>query len=359
MFESKIKNYSERDAFLLHTEYAMNNDVSGVVHPTTCEGDTETLYHAMGDMQPLTAVVYQGHYIPTELYQLIQRVSKKLRGASFDVLPHRSAYNYVYRHNSDWSYGDNPDDKYTQYTLQREVYITFANSTYVVGKLGFDDTRRDKARKRPEYKLYVHSPYINNYKYAIYSKQHNLLASKSIDVVARNAAKFIRPTTTKDLVEISVSLSDLGDAVNERANEYRDELWRAKDTVRAYHDDIAMALYEVMQTEPHVTMPDTVRRVVTEYGDYKRMREEVTGLKVEGVHVLKADDRYYVTEVPDLRAYNKLNDSEPMPYNEDTLPAWIKAGMSMVMLAGKGHYVDGVGMMLNDNACVVERGMDE
>lgn len=356
MFQSKIKGYPELDAFLLHLEYAMDNDVSGHINPATAEGDTETLYFAMGDMQPFTATVYQGHYIPLELHELIQRVSKKLRGARFDVLPCRSAFSYVYRYNNDTS---DPDSKYVQHSLQREVYITFANSNYVVGKLGFDDVRRDKERKRPEYKLYVHSPYINNYKYARYSKQHNLLASKNIDVVTRNAAKFVRPATTKDLIELSVHRSSLHDAIGERNNKYQKELWKAKDTVRTYHDDIASVLYDLMQSEPHVTIPDRVRTIVTEFGDYKRMRAEVESAQVEGVHVIKDEDRYYVTEVPNLRHFGKLNDSEPMPYNEDTLPAWIKAGMSMVMLAGKGNYVDGVGMMLNDNACVVERGMDE
>ena len=90
---------------------------------------------------------------------------------------------------------------------KRRVYVHMPNDPYVMGYIGYGDFLTTAKAMQNSY--VISSRHIMNYKYADYNDQHYMAMSINLDTAVRNAKKYLRPLTTKDMALDQQTESDM------------------------------------------------------------------------------------------------------------------------------------------------------
>ena len=77
------------------------------------------------------------------------------------------------------------------------VYVHMPNDPYILGWIGYGDFQTTVSADQKSYTVY--SKNIMNMKYADYNDQHYMAMSVNLSTAVRNAKKYLRPLTTKDM----------------------------------------------------------------------------------------------------------------------------------------------------------------
>ena len=231
----------------------------------------------------------------------------------------------------------------------RKVYMHMPNDPYVMGYIGYGDFQTTAKAMQSSY--VVSSRHIMNMKYADKNKQYYMAMSINLDTAVRNAKKYLRPLTTKDM-----ALDEHND-MQRKSNDTESRASNAKNTAQS--DLLARSNREKkIEYNPMLEYMRTLVKVGHEFTDKELESNLLTYFKLEDEHKVLLDKGINVSYVRIYEKYGKqVFDVAPIiskdrynhivgditPYGKADVPEDIVGKVSMLSMVDNGHWVDDVG----------------
>ena len=232
---------------------------------------------------------------------------------------------------------------------KRRTYMHMPNDPYVMGYIGYGDFQTTAKAMQSSY--VVSSRHIMNYKYADYNDQYYMAMSINISTAVRNAKKYLRPLTTKDM-----ALDEHND-MQRKSNDTESRASNAKNTAQS--DLLARSNREKkIEYNPMLEYMRTLVKVGHEFTDKELESNLLTYFKLEDEHKVLLDKGINVSYVRIYEKYGKqVFDVAPIiskdryshivgditPYGKADVPEDIVGKVSMLSMVDNGHWVDDVG----------------
>ena len=231
----------------------------------------------------------------------------------------------------------------------RKVYMHMPNDPYVMGYIGYGDFQTTTKAMQSSY--VVSSRHIMNMKYADYNDQYYMAMSINLSTAVRNAKKYLRPLTTKDM-----ALDEHND-MQRKSNDTESRASNAKNTAQS--DLLARSNREKkIEYNPMLEYMRTLVKVGHEFTDKELESNLLTYFKLEDEHKVLLDKGINVSYVRIYEKYGKqVFDVAPIiskdryshivgditPYGKADVPEDIVGKVSMLSMVDNGHWVDDVG----------------
>ena len=231
----------------------------------------------------------------------------------------------------------------------RKVYMHMPNDPYVMGYIGYGDFQTTAKAMQSSY--VVSSRHIMNMKYADHNDQYYMAMSINLDTAVRNAKKYLRPLTTKDM-----ALDEHND-MQRKSNDTESRASNAKNTAQS--DLLARSNREKkIEYNPMLEYMRTLVKVGHEFTDKELESNLLTYFKLEDEHKVLLDKGINVSYVRIYEKYGKqVFDVAPIiskdryshivgditPYGKADVPEDIVGKVSMLSMVDNGHWVDDVG----------------
>tara|TARA_R110000822_G_scaffold99851_1_gene225053 strand:- start:179 stop:1093 length:915 start_codon:yes stop_codon:yes gene_type:complete len=231
----------------------------------------------------------------------------------------------------------------------RKVYMHMPNDPYVMGYIGYGDFQTTTKAMQSSY--VVSSRHIMNMKYADHNDQYYMAMSINLDTAVRNAKKYLRPLTTRDM-----ALDEYND-MQRKSNDTESRASNAKNTAQS--DLLARSNREKkIEYNPMLEYMRTLVKVGHEFTDKELESNLLTYFKLEDEHKVLLDKGINVSYVRIYEKYGKqVFDVAPIiskdryshivgditPYGKADVPEDIVGKVSMLSMVDNGHWVDDVG----------------
>ena len=231
----------------------------------------------------------------------------------------------------------------------RKVYMHMPNDPYVMGYIGYGDFQTTVKAMQSSY--VVSSRHIMNMKYADHNDQYYMAMSINLDTAVRNAKKYLRPLTTKDM-----ALDEHND-MQRKSTDTESRASNAKNTAQS--DLLARSNREKkIEYNPMLEYMRTLVKVGHEFTDKELESNLLTYFKLEDEHKVLLDKGINVSYVRIYEKYGKqVFDVAPIiskdryshivgditPYGKADVPEDIVGKVSMLSMVDNGHWVDDVG----------------
>ena len=231
----------------------------------------------------------------------------------------------------------------------RKVYMHMPNDPYVMGYIGYGDFQTTTKAMQSSY--VVSSRHIMNMKYADYNDQRYMAMSINLDTAVRNAKKYLRPLTTRDM-----ALDEYND-MQRKSTDTESRASNAKNTAQS--DLLARSNREKkIEYNPMLEYMRTLVKVGHEFTDKELESNLLTYFKLEDEHKVLLDKGINVSYVRIYEKYGKqVFDVAPIiskdryshivgditPYGKADVPEDIVGKVSMLSMVDNGHWVDDVG----------------
>ena len=227
------------------------------------------------------------------------------------------------------------------------VYVHMPNDPYVLGWIGYGDYQTTVSADQKSYTVY--SKNIMNMKYGDYNDQHYMAMSINLDTAVRNAKKYLRPLTTKDM---ALDEYDKMIKLSEKSKD-KAELLRTNahmDLLRHSTSGKPNALVEYMRTLVSVGHEFTDKELEGSLLNYFKVEEEANVLKEKKVKTLfvRIHEKYgkqvfdVVSIIKNPQRYGHIADTLTT-YDKDKVPEDIMGKVSVLSMVDNGHWVDDVG----------------
>jgi len=227
------------------------------------------------------------------------------------------------------------------------VYVHMPNDPYVLGWIGYGDYQTTVSADQKSYTVY--SKNIMNMKYGDYNDQHYMAMSINLDTAVRNAKKYLRPLTTKDM---ALDEYDKMIKLSEKSKD-KAELLRTNahmDLLRHSTSGKPNALVEYMRTLVSVGHEFTDKELEGSLLNYFKVEEEANVLKEKKVKTLfvRIYEKYgkqvfdVVSVIKKPQGWGHIADSLTT-YDKDKVPEDIMGKVSVLSMVDNGHWVDDVG----------------
>ena len=231
----------------------------------------------------------------------------------------------------------------------RKVYMHMPNDPYVMGYIGYGDFQTTVKAMQSSY--VVSSRHIMNMKYADHNDQYYMAMSINLDTAVRNAKKYLRPLTTRDM-----ALDEYKD-MQRKSTDTESRASNAKNTAQS--DLLARSNREKkIEYNPMLEYMRTLVKVGHEFTDKELESNLLTYFKLEDEHKVLLDKGINVSYVRIYEKYGKqVFDVAPIiskdryshivgditPYGKADVPEDIVGKVSMLSMVDNGHWVDDVG----------------
>ena len=231
----------------------------------------------------------------------------------------------------------------------RKVYMHMPNDPYVMGYIGYGDFQTTTKAMQSSY--VVSSRHIMNMKYADHNDQYYMAMSINLDTAVRNAKKYLRPLTTRDM-----ALDEYND-MQRKSTDTESRASNAKNTAQS--DLLARSNREKkIEYNPMLEYMRTLVKVGHEFTDKELESNLLTYFKLEDEHKVLLDKGINVSYVRIYEKYGKqVFDVAPIiskdryshivgditPYGKADVPEDIVGKVSMLSMVDNGHWVDDVG----------------
>mgnify|MGYP003132226841 CR=1 FL=1 len=247
----------------------------------------------------------------------------------------------------------------------RRIWVHIPNDPYVLGWIGYGDFLTTAKAMQSSY--VVCSKNIANYKYADYNDQHYMAMSINLTTAIRNAKKYLRPLTTKDMA------IDEYDAMIALSNKSKDkaEILRTNalmDLLNHNTSGKTNALVEYMRALVSVGHEFTDKELEGSLLNYFKIEEEANVLKEKKVKTLfvriyekygkQSFDVVSVVKKDKHEGWGHKADSLTT-YDKDKVPEDIMGKVSVLNMVDNGHWVDDVGYRVDSTMFYVTAPVDE
>ena len=245
----------------------------------------------------------------------------------------------------------------------RMVYVHMPSDPYVLGWIGYGDFQTTV--KADKSSFVVCSKHIGNYKYADYNEQHYIAMSVNLATAVRNAKKYLRPLTTRDMaLDEYDTMLRMADKTKDKA-----ELMKSNahtDLLRHSTSGKPNALVEYMRTLISVGHEFTNKDLESSLLNYFKLEEEADALKKKKVKTLfvRIYEKYgkqvfdVVSVIKDPQRWGHKTESVTT-YDKDKVPEYIMGKVSMLSMVDNGHWVDDVGYRVDATMFYVTAPDDE
>jgi len=231
----------------------------------------------------------------------------------------------------------------------RKVYMHMPNDPYVMGWIAYGGFQTTVVADQSSY--IVSSRHIRNMKYADYNDQYYMAMSVNLDTAVRNAKKYLRPLTTRDMAldeykDVKRKSTDTESrASSAKNNAQSDLLARSNRQTNIEHNP----MLEYMRTLVKVGHEFTDKQLEGDLLNYFKLEDEHKVLLNKGVNVsyVRVYEKYgkQVFDVAPILSENSYTHKvgDITPYDKDKVPEDVMGKVSMLSMVDNGHWVDDVG----------------
>ena len=231
----------------------------------------------------------------------------------------------------------------------RKVYMHMPNDPYVMGWIAYGGFQTTVVADQSSY--IVSSRHIRNMKYADYNDQYYMAMSINLDTAVRNAKKYLRPLTTRDMAldeykdVIRKSTDTESRARNAKNSAQSDLLARSNRQTNIEHNP----MLEYMRTLVKVGHEFTDKQLEGDLLNYFKLEDEHKVLLDKGINVsyVRVYEKYgkQVFDVAPILSENSYTHKvgDITPYDKDKVPEDVMGKVSMLSMVDNGHWVDDVG----------------
>ena len=248
----------------------------------------------------------------------------------------------------------------------RKVYLHMPNEPYAMGFIAYGDYQTEVKADQSSY--IVSSRHIRNMKYADYNDQHYMSMSINLDTAVRNAKKYFRPLTTKDMAldkehdMLQKAKDTESRASNTRSNALSDLLARNNRQTHIEHNP----MLEYMRTLVKVGHEFTNKQLESDLLNYFKLEEEHETLKTKGVKVsyVRIYEKYgeqFFDVVPitkDPKVYGSTTETV-VSYKHADVPQDVLGKVAVLSMVENNHWVDDVGYRVDATMFYVTAKSDE
>ena len=234
---------------------------------------------------------------------------------------------------------------------KRRVYVHMPNDPYVMGYIGYGDFLTTAKAMQNSY--VISSRHIMNYKYADYNDQHYMAMSINLSTAVRNAKKYLRPLTTKDMALDQQTESDMRRKSKDtksamevkRNNALSDLLAKSNRTLDIDYNP----MLEYMRTLVTVGHEFTDKELESNLLSYFALEKDVKAfsgndIDVDYVRVYEKYGKQVFDVVPLIREDSYRSTlGNLITYDKDKVPKDVMGKVSVLSMVENGHWVDDVG----------------
>jgi hypothetical protein len=234
---------------------------------------------------------------------------------------------------------------------KRRVYVHMPNDPYVMGYIGYGDFLTTAKAMQSSY--VISSRHIMNYKYADYNDQHYMAMSINLSTAVRNAKKYLRPLTTKDMALDQQTESDMRRKSKDtksamevkRNNALSDLLAKSNRTLNIDYNP----MLEYMRTLVTVGHEFTDKELESNLLSYFALEKDVSAfsgndIDVDYVRVYEKYGKQVFDVVPLIREDSYRSALGNLTtYDKDKVPEDVMGKVSVLSMVENGHWVDDVG----------------
>ena len=234
---------------------------------------------------------------------------------------------------------------------KRRVYVHMPNDPYVMGYIGYGDFLTTAKAMQSSY--VISSRHIMNYKYADHNDQHYMAMSINLSTAVRNAKKYLRPLTTKDMALDQWTESDMRRKSKDtksamevkRNNALSDLLAKSNRTLNIEYNP----MLEYMRTLVTVGHEFTDKELESNLLSYFALEKDVNAfsgndIDVDYVRVYEKYGKQVFDVVPLIREDSYRSALGNLTtYDKDKVPEDIMGKVSVLSMVENGHWVDDVG----------------
>ena len=231
----------------------------------------------------------------------------------------------------------------------RKVYMHMPNDPYVMGYIAYGGFQTTVVADQSSY--IVSSRHIRNMKYADHNDQYYMAMSINLDTAVRNAKKYLRPLTTRDMAldeykDVKRKSTDTESrASNAKNNAQSDLLARSNREKKIEHNP----MLEYMRTLVKVGHEFTDKQLEGDLLNYFKLEDEHKVLLDKGINVsyVRVYEKYgkQVFDVAPILSENSYTHKvgDITLYDKDKVPEDVMGKVSMLSMVDNGHWVDDVG----------------
>ena len=234
---------------------------------------------------------------------------------------------------------------------KRRVYVHMPKDPYVMGYIGYGDFQTTAKAMQSSY--VISSRHIMNMKYADYNDQHYMAMSINLSTAVRNAKKYLRPLTTKDMAlddwteaDMRRKSKDTKSAMDVKRNNTLSDLLAKNNREKKIEYN---PMLEYMRTLVKVGHEFTDKELESDLLSYFTLEKEVEKLKDKDVDVdyVRAYEKYgkqVFDVVPIIRKkFGGSDIGHLTTYDKDKVPEDVMGKVSVLSMVENGHWVDDVG----------------
>ena len=234
---------------------------------------------------------------------------------------------------------------------KRRTYMHMPNDPYVMGYIGYGDFQTTAKAMQSSY--VVSSRHIMNYKYADYNDQHYMAMSINLSTAVRNAKKYLRPLTTKDMALDEWTEADMRrkskntkSAMDVKRNNTLSDLLAKNNREKKIEYN---PMLEYMRTLVKVGHEFTDKELESDLLSYFKLEEDANAISSDGVDVdyVRVYEKYgkQVFDVVPLirKEYGRSDLGNIITYDKDKVPEDVMGKVSVLSMVENKHWVDDVG----------------
>ena len=236
---------------------------------------------------------------------------------------------------------------------KRRVYVHMPNDPYVMGWIGYGDFLSTAKAMQSSY--VISSRHIANYKYADYNDQHYMAMSINLSTAVRNAKKYLRPLTTKDMALDQQTESDMRrkskdtkSAMDVKRNNTLSDLLAKNNREKKIEYN---PMLEYMRTLVKVGHEFTDKELESDLLSYFKLEEDANAVSSDGVDVdyVRVYEKYgkqvfdVVPLIRDKARYGRSDLGNIITYDKDKVPEDVMGKVSVLSMVENNHWVDDVG----------------
>jgi len=234
---------------------------------------------------------------------------------------------------------------------KRRVYVHMPNDPYVMGYIGYGDFQTTAKAMQSSY--VVSSRHIMNYKYADYNDQYYMAMSINLPTAVRNAKRYLRPLTTKDMALDEWTEGDMRrkskntkSAMDVKRNNTLSDLLAKNNREKKIEYN---PMLEYMRTLVKVGHEFTDKELESDLLSYFKLEEDANAISSDGVDVdyVRVYEKYgkQVFDVVPLirKEYGRSDLGNIITYDKDKVPEDVMGKVSVLSMVENKHWVDDVG----------------
>ena len=234
---------------------------------------------------------------------------------------------------------------------KRRTYMHMPNDPYVMGYIGYGDFQTTAKAMQSSY--VVSSRHIMNYKYADYNDQYYMAMSINLPTAVRNAKRYLRPLTTKDMALDEWTEGDMRrkskntkSAMDVKRNNTLSDLLAKNNREKKIEYN---PMLEYMRTLVKVGHEFTDKELESDLLSYFKLEEDANAISSDGVDVdyVRVYEKYgkQVFDVVPLirKEYGRSDLGNIITYDKDKVPEDVMGKVSVLSMVENNHWVDDVG----------------